>query len=775
MFIQKNTLIMRQFFFLFFLIQTGFIFGQGFNSTYYYEYIGKYANINAINTDESNNLYITGRVTGAIDFDPSNEEFYSPSSLYREVFVAKYDKENKFLNAFFIESSNLIYVRNIEIDKDENIYLSGTFTGRVDFDLSDQVHELSSYENGKMFVAKYTSQGELVWVDQFGNPNFDTWASNFSIANNKLNLLVSFYGKVDFDPGANELIYDGWGDNAILELDLNGNLVWVGINDSETDARYLIKDNNNNMYISGNFYNKANFDFFGTYELTPEFIGGDAFLAKYNSAHELLWVNTYGTDWSSESFSNIAINSDNEVVCLGFTEKGGIQIGDFTVNEPASILMNISENGHYNKILTLPYAPTYFFDLEIDSKGNIYTIGGFKEEITFNFPNEIKVLTPINEKTNRFLLKMDKDFNLSVLESVVSNEFFQSTFHIDNNDYLYVSQSFKEWGIPLFGSDIEITVDNQLTAIYQKISPFTCETIYDTLFLSDCDSVNINGFTYYHDSIYEQLLTTEQGCDSILTIFVELAHSTTDTINKIECNDYLWEGQTFDKSGVYNKTFISDKGCDSILTLNLTILQNSEESLELLACDQIMINDINYTESGEYQQILINSEGCDSILNLKIKITTINEEVGIGDNYLFSKEDNADNYQWYDCNNNSKILGANNKEFYPESSGDFSVHINKGDCIKNSDCANFIHTSTKNTSKFRINIFPNPFKDKLLIEYDKNILPNLTIKIYNLVGSEVLTLTKINSLNLEELKKAVYIFEFWNNGKKIGTKKIVKL
>ena len=78
------------------------------------------------------------------------------------------------------------------------------------------------------------------------------------------------------------------------------------------------------------------------------------------------------------------------------------------------------------------------------------------------------------------------------------------------------------------------------------------------------------------------------------------------------------------KSGTYNDTIRSYQGCDSVITVKVEIRYNSVGSLRVVACDSfksLADKTLVYRKSGKYQERIPNAVGCDSIINIDLTIT----------------------------------------------------------------------------------------------------------------------------------------------------------
>jgi hypothetical protein len=115
--------------------------------------------------------------------------------------------------------------RAVATDAAGNVYVTGYFSGTVDFDPSAADAALTAAGGQDVFVAKYTAAGALVWVRQLGG-QFSTAATGIAVdSSGNVYTTGSFAGTVDFDPGAGtaNLTAAGKSDVFVLKLDAGGN------------------------------------------------------------------------------------------------------------------------------------------------------------------------------------------------------------------------------------------------------------------------------------------------------------------------------------------------------------------------------------------------------------------------------------------------------------------------------------------------------------------------------------------------------------------------
>ena len=142
----------------------------------------------------------------------------------------------------------------------------------------------------------------------------------------------------------------------------------------------------------------------------------------------------------------------------------------------------------------------------------------------------------------------------------------------------------------------------------------------------ECDFYlwEVNGVTYNRSGVYDHMLSTVNGCDSLMVLDLEIYLSETVVEPTESCGSYTWlaNGQTYTQSGTYTEFLQTLNGCDSIAILELSVLPEYSEEINMTECDEYIwpVNGHRYTQSGVYTEVLINSFGCDSILTLDLEL-----------------------------------------------------------------------------------------------------------------------------------------------------------
>ncbi|MEL7532084.1 MAG: LamG-like jellyroll fold domain-containing protein [Bacteroidota bacterium] len=150
-------------------------------------------------------------------------------------------------------------------------------------------------------------------------------------------------------------------------------------------------------------------------------------------------------------------------------------------------------------------------------------------------------------------------------------------------------------------------------------------TTYDTISESACDFyTSPSGQILLGSGIYQDTIANAAGCDSVLTINLTVSNNTGSVISAVSCGSYTSPSgtQTWSVSGTYQDIIPNSTGCDSTITINLLIGMSSTETIFETACDSLVSPSGNYVwySSGSYLDTLTNAAGCDSILIVGLQI-----------------------------------------------------------------------------------------------------------------------------------------------------------
>ncbi|QMU27512.1 T9SS type B sorting domain-containing protein [Adhaeribacter radiodurans] len=242
--------------------------------------------------DAAGNSYVIGTFSDTAQF---GDFTVTPTSLVIDfskdaVFMAKYDLKGQEIWARKISDSNLDFGNDIEVDSLGNLYVSGGFSGTVQFGNTTLIS--SGY--GDMFFAKYDTNGNFIWAKRGGGSSF-TVANNIAL-DGKGNSYVTGYFRASAAFGNFRLTSSGRDDAFLVKYDSNGNVLWAknaggnAITGSAVGTNAVVTPAGD-CYLTGFFYSSVTFDAITLPGSNNQELKKNVFLAKYDTEGNVRWAN----------------------------------------------------------------------------------------------------------------------------------------------------------------------------------------------------------------------------------------------------------------------------------------------------------------------------------------------------------------------------------------------------------------------------------------------------------------------------------------------------
>ncbi|MGB0522471.1 MAG: RHS repeat-associated core domain-containing protein, partial [Flammeovirgaceae bacterium] len=297
------------------------------------------------------------------------------------------------------------------IDATGNVYVGGNYTQPIT--LGEGNHQVTLTHSGDvdMFWAKYSPEGALIWAKKATGPQKEYVNDLHTDANGNL-YITGFYGtNVDFDGRA--VSSSNGTDMFVAKYDTNGNLVWMkaGTGTSAIQGKGVRADAAGNVFVSGWFYNDITFD--GVNRINASNWQSDVFLAKYDAQGNFLWAQTGGTIGVDYGF-RMEVDAQGNAYIVGSYTAGANFSGQTLTTQVAgkrdAFVAKYDENGNLKWIKTHG-SPNddYLNAIAIDAQGNVYLGAHYANTVTVGN----QVLTAPSGTTNDLLLiKYDTFGNL---------------------------------------------------------------------------------------------------------------------------------------------------------------------------------------------------------------------------------------------------------------------------------------------------------------------------------------------------------------------------
>lgn len=250
---------------------------------------------------------------------------------------------------------------------------------------------------------------------------------------------------------------------------------------------------------------------------------------------------------------------------------------------------------------------------------------------------------------------------------------FQSSTGVDDivacNDYTWID-------------GVTYTVSNN-TATFTLSNSHGCDSLvtlnldlsYDTqeaISAASCDSYywDFSDTTYFQSGVFSHTVPSSAGCDSSKTLNLEINSSKNTSLQQTACESYFWDatGISYSQSGNYTWNGLSADNCDSIVELALTIFLNDTITNNTQACDSYFwpLNGVNYTSSGNYEEQIPNATGCFDVHQLNLIIDQSTTQI--------STENSCDSYYW-DVTDSTYLLSTQETIQFSTAQGCDSIRI----------------------------------------------------------------------------------------------------
>lgn len=349
-------------------------------------------NITTMVLDKLGNICISGTFISTADFDPSAAvaNFTSVGSF--DIYIAKYNANGMYVNAWTLGNSDFNSPKSISTDANNNLIMIGDFNDTIDFDPSPATVNLISNSNVEdIFVAKYSENGVLLHAFKLGGS--DENSSQSIIADPSGNFYVSgdFFTTIDLDPGPAQALFSSVGgkDGFWAKYDLNGN--YISGNAYDGGVNFMELDQNGNFYFSGRLPDSMDVDPGPNVAMLYSFNNFDIFIVKLDPAGNYLNGKAFESNLIYTQYGIIS-NSLNEIYMYGKFQdtvnfNPGSSSGILTSNGLLDAFITKSDaNGNFKLAYSLGNsASNNIEDLAVDPQGNIWICGIFLDTLDFDF------------------------------------------------------------------------------------------------------------------------------------------------------------------------------------------------------------------------------------------------------------------------------------------------------------------------------------------------------------------------------------------------------
>lgn len=289
--------------------------------------------------------FTTGNFSGNCNFTSQT----LASSGLSDGFIAKYDEGGAPIWAKKFGGTGSDKSVAVVTDNAGNAYVCGYYNGTATFGS----WSITSADSSDIFIAKFSSNGDVLWVKTAGGPGNDAASGIALDGTGNVYVTGIFRGTANF--GANSVTSVNYpassqasADVFLTRLDNNGNFLWVKKGSAQGDEKSsdVCTDGQGGIYLCGQFSSDILFD-----SNHPNSIQNAGFVVKYNASGQEQWFSRLAATQilphalradaqnnvvvTGESIGQILLESTNTVVVT-------------TTNSQSIFLAQFSPSGQIN-------------------------------------------------------------------------------------------------------------------------------------------------------------------------------------------------------------------------------------------------------------------------------------------------------------------------------------------------------------------------------------------------------------------------------------------
>lgn len=163
---------------------------------------------------------------------------------------------------------------------------------------------------------------------------------------------------------------------------------------------------------------------------------------------------------------------------------------------------------------------------------------------------------------------------------------------------------------------------DSIVTLNLSVHPLYDTTIYANI--CEGETYGMNNFNNSAQGFYTNSLQSIYGCDSVVHLDLGVYPNYYDTVIAGICSNEIYQEYGFyeNQSGIYDNYYQTIWGCDSVITLELNVSSAYLDTIRATISKGKVYNrnGFNETQSGNYTQYNTSIDGCDSSLTLVLTV-----------------------------------------------------------------------------------------------------------------------------------------------------------
>ena len=287
-------------------------------------------NATDLKVDTTGNIYMVGNIQGVSNF--GNGIVLTVPGTSPDVFVSKHNANGEIQWAINFGNSGQETGSGIAKDKDENIYVVGSFSNSVSFGSTTLTSNAANSD--AVFLVKLNPSGTVLWARKVNSSD------------------VARGARITIDKNDNVFVTGGLTDAAvnffISKYDKNGNQNWYrtyGLDNNFKVANGIECDNTGNIFVCGRFMNTISL---GSIVLTA-MATTDGFVTKLDPDGNVIWANQLSSPSTAQnSLASVTVDKENDVYVIGNVDSNVI-VGAITIplsKGNKAVIIKFDQNGN---------------------------------------------------------------------------------------------------------------------------------------------------------------------------------------------------------------------------------------------------------------------------------------------------------------------------------------------------------------------------------------------------------------------------------------------
>ena len=417
-----------------------------------HKYFHNYASHMAI--DGEGNILIAGTFFGTIEVETVNGMAAIESVYSADIFLMSYNEFGEILWLRSISGFSNKTILDFQLDSYGNILISGFFRGLIDFDTDPNAFHAkvsNGYYDG--YVAKYSGNGELMWVNTFGDESIDAVLNVDTDANSDVYYTAFFNDEINVGFGGDSILIntDTLGTAFVHRLNSDGHhqdIYHFGYPNVITQISKFICAQDNSNFAVLTFKDSIDIDVSQSeniiYSTSTTWPYWDHAFVKYSNDFDQVWafsIDVYNIiDVKEDMFGNIFVVGD-------FLNSVDFDPGvDEHILHPASnsdaYILKINSEGEF--IWAKNISGSYGIEsIDTDNEGNLYLFGDFAANLIYDPYGSSNQLFGADTK-NGYIIKVDSLGNFVYGRTISGGDIhFSSACAVDEPHAWVVAGSFK--------------------------------------------------------------------------------------------------------------------------------------------------------------------------------------------------------------------------------------------------------------------------------------------------------------------------------------------